>query len=115
MPANPESVPARSARRAAVFQQGMLAGHLEELPGGQWRFHYAPGYAGLPVSLGLTLRGEAYVFAGFPPFLDGVLPEGMQLEALLQRLKIDRGDCYGQLLAVGSDLVGSLTVEEAPA
>jgi serine/threonine-protein kinase HipA len=44
--------------------------------------------------------------------LEGLLPEGPQLEAILRRHKIDRGDCFGQLMAVGKDVVGSLTVEE---
>ena len=33
-----------------------------------------------------------------------------QLEALLRKHKIDRNDAFGQLVIVGSDLVGSLTV-----
>ena len=47
-----------------------------------------------------------YDFAGFPPFFDGVLPEGPQLEALLRHGKLDRDDLLGQLLYVGGDLVG---------
>jgi serine/threonine-protein kinase HipA len=37
------------------------------------------------------------------------------LEAILRKHKIDRGDCFGQLMVVGQDVVGSLTVEEWPA
>jgi serine/threonine-protein kinase HipA len=30
----------------------------------------------------------------FPPFLEGLLPEGYNLEALLRALKIDRNDHF---------------------
>lgn len=99
-------------RRASVYQRNALAGHVGELQGGEWSFVYEPGYKGPPVSLSLPIRAEAYIFPDFPPFLDGLLPEGAQLEALLRQLKIDRRDCYRQLLAVGQDVVGSLKVIE---
>jgi serine/threonine-protein kinase HipA len=85
---------------------------LAEADGGGWLFGYFPDYAGPPVSLALPVREEPYRFSGFPPFLEGLLPEGPQLETILRRHKIDRGDCFGQLMAVGNDVVGSLTVEE---
>jgi serine/threonine-protein kinase HipA len=50
-------------------------------------------------------------WAGFPPFFDGLLPEGSQLDALLKIKKIDRTDYFGQLMAVGADLVGDVIVE----
>jgi serine/threonine-protein kinase HipA len=39
-----------------------------------------------------------------------LLPEGEQLQALLKKQKIDRNDCFTQLVTVGQDLVGSLSV-----
>lgn len=110
MSAPPETATPR--QRARILQRGILAGHLESLEGGAWHFVYEPGYAGPPVSLGLPVRAEPYVFPAFPPFLDGLLPEGAQLEALLRQRKIDRRDGYRQLIAVGRDLVGSLQVIE---
>jgi serine/threonine-protein kinase HipA len=44
-----------------------------------------------------------------------LLPEGPQLEAILRLHKIDRSDCFRQLITVGQDLVGSLTIEQDPA
>jgi len=99
-------------QRAKVFQRDILAGRVAQLEGGQWSFAYESGYTGQPVSLSLPVRLEPYLFADFPPFLDGLLPEGAQLEALLKQLKIDRRDCYRQLIAVGQDVVGSLKVIE---
>ena len=69
---------------------------------------------GPPVSLTLPVREEPWVFADFPAFLEGLLPEGPQLESILRKHKIDRGDWFRQLMVVGQDVVGSLTVEEWP-
>ena len=51
-------------------------------------------------------------FDTFPPFFDGVLPEGVMLDGLLRIAKIDRDDFFTQLITVGRDLVGAVTVEE---
>ncbi len=98
-------------RRSAVLQQGTLAGHLEEIGEGAWSFTYCPDYAGTAVSLTMPLRREPYTFDSFPSVFEGLLPEGVQLEAVLRKHKIDRHDPYGQLIVVGADLVGSLTIE----
>jgi serine/threonine-protein kinase HipA len=55
-----------------------------------------------------------YLFDRFPPFFEGLLPEGMMLESLLKICKIDRKDLMFQLIQVGKDLVGNVTVEESP-
>lgn len=100
-------------RRAEVYQQGQLAGYLEEGAGGCWHFSYRPEYAGLAVSLTMPKRTEPYRFKTFPPLFEGLLPEGLQLEALLRQHKIDRNDFFGQLMLVGEDMVGSLTARPA--
>jgi serine/threonine-protein kinase HipA len=98
-------------RRADVYQQGKLSGALEELIGGHWRFTYCDGYAGEPVSLTMPVSQRVHEFDRFPPAFEGLLPEGMQLEAMLRRCKLDRTDLFGQLIVAGQDLVGSLTVK----
>jgi len=100
-------------RCAAIYQQDRLAGYLKELPGKRWSFDYLHGYNGIPISLILPVRPEPYEFDEFPAVFEGLLPEGMQLEALLRRKKIDRHDLFGQLIAVGEDLVGSVTVKDS--
>jgi serine/threonine-protein kinase HipA len=101
-------------RKAKVFMHGQLAGILVEVePGSNYRFEYQEGYRGEPISLCLPIQQGAYEFDGFPPFFDGLLPEGLLLEALLRRQKIDRSDYFTQLLTVGQDLVGAVTVGEA--
>lgn len=100
-------------RRAEIILHGKPAGILEERSmGNQYAFRYFEEYSGPPVSLTLPLRKEEYGFDAFPPFFDGLLPEGVQLEALLRQSKIDRRDLFSQLVAVGNDLVGATTVRE---
>lgn len=99
-------------KRAEIFQQASPAGILEELDGGRWRFTYAGGYAGEPVSLTMPVAQAVHEFDRFPPAFEGLLPEGIQLEAMLRRYKLDRTDLFGQLIVAGQDLVGSLSVKE---
>jgi serine/threonine-protein kinase HipA len=55
---------------------------------------------------------KEFEFDRFPPFFDGLLPEGSLLEGLLRLRKIDKFDYLSQLIAVGNDLVGAVTVQE---
>jgi serine/threonine-protein kinase HipA len=88
---------------------GVPAGRLSESEAG-YAFAYDRSYSGPPVSLTLPVRTEPYRFDRFPPVFDGLLPEGWQLEALLRQAKLDRSDLFGQLLAVGEDPVGAVSV-----
>lgn len=101
-------------RKAAVYVNGNLAGELEEIERGkEYKFSYLPTYQGFPVSLTMPLTHMSYTYDRFPPFFEGVLPEGVMLEGLLRYAKIDRGDLLSQLITVGQDLVGNVTVKAA--
>ncbi len=100
-------------RKADIAMQGVPAGILEEMePGRAYRFSYHARYNGPPISLTLPVKQKVFEFDRFPPFFDGLLPEGMMLEGLLKKRKLDRHDGFGQLLAVGGDLVGAITATE---
>ena len=100
-------------RTATVFVHGHLAGHLDELePGRKYRFIYRSGYDGPAVSLTMPTSASEYMSDRFPPFFEGLLPEGVMLEGLLKQNKIDRLDYFSQLVTVGGDLVGAVTVQE---
>ena len=102
-------------RKAKVSMHDVPAGLLEELEGGKtYRFSYFPEYNGPPVSLTMPVEEDRFFFNGFPPFFEGLLPEGVMLEGLLRRLKIDRQDYFSQLIATGQDLVGAVTCEILP-
>lgn len=103
----------RVLRSAEVFQSGVLAGYLQQGWSGLWVFEYVDDYEGTPISLTLPVRKEPYTFKAFPAVFDGLLPEGAQLEALLKTRKIDRNDYFKQLVTVGGDLVGSLSLRLA--
>lgn len=99
-------------RKARVRVNGAEAGILEELEKEKYKFTYNSDYQGAPVSLTMPATKQVYEFDKFPPFFDGLLPEGMMLEALLRRYKLDKRDYFGQLLKVGEDVVGAVTIEE---
>jgi serine/threonine-protein kinase HipA len=99
-------------RKARVLVNGIVAGILEQLKEGKYQFTYQTEYQGAPVSLTMPLTNTMYQFEKFPPFFEGLLPEGILLEALLRKYKIDRNDLFGQLIKVGQDVVGAVTIEE---
>lgn len=99
-------------KRAKVFVNGILAGEIQEIERGKkYRFIYLENYKGPSVSLEMPLTQLTYEYDRFPPFFEGLLPEGMMLDGLLRQTKLDRNDLLGQLIAVGGDLVGNVTVE----
>ena len=63
-------------RQAQVFKAGVPAGVLQELEDRTFRFEYLPDYQGPPVSLSMPTRHREWRFVRFPPFFDGLLPEG---------------------------------------
>jgi serine/threonine-protein kinase HipA len=98
-------------KSANIFQKNELAGLLEARDDGRYRFTYKVGYRGEPVSLTMPTRQPVWEFPRFPPPFEGLLPEGVQLDGLLRIRKLDKHDLFGQLLAVGHDVVGSLRIE----
>ena len=100
-------------RRAKVFVNGLEAGILMEIhQAKEYVFEYLEGYKGLEVSRTMMPCKRKYTYARFPPFFEGLLPEGIQLEGLLKIKKIDKDDLFSQLMAVGNELVGVITLKE---
>ncbi len=100
-------------RKARISINGQEAGILKELVFSErYVFEYTKRYKGPPVSLTMPLDHGVFEFDTFPSFFDGLLPEGHQLDGLLRYGKIDRNDFFAQLLAVGDDLVGNVSIKE---
>jgi len=99
-------------KKAEISVKNIPAGILEEISIGRYRFTYYKNYSGDPVSFTIPVKYESYEYSEFPPFFDGLLPEGVMLEALLRQLKIDRKDSFAQLCAVGGDMIGAVTASE---
>ena len=97
--------------KARVLVSGIEAGMLEKLTDNSYKFTYNANYAGAPVSLTMPLNKSVYEFNKFPPFFEGLLPEGNMLEGLLRKCKLDKEDYLGQLIKVGHDVVGAVTIE----
>lgn len=96
-------------RKARVLIENKEAGFLMQAEKG-YCFQYVQDYSGKAISMTIPVRPEPYYFDRFPAFFDGLLPEGPQLEGLLKSRKIDATDYFSQLLAVGNDMVGAVTV-----
>lgn len=99
-------------RKVEVYVNDQLAAYLSETTDKKYLFEYFNDYSGHPVSLTLPVTKRSYQFDFFPAFFDGLLPEGQQLEGLLRHRKIDSSDHLSQLIAVGNDMVGSVTIKE---
>ncbi len=97
-------------RKARIKIHNVKAGILEENLT-DYIFQYDLGYDGPPISLTMPVREDAYEFESCPPFFEGLLPEGIQLEGLLKKYKIDQKDYFSQLIVTGQDLVGAVTIE----
>ena len=100
-------------RKAKVYVKGREAGTLAEVvQGKEYIFEYLDNYDGPEISRTMPASEKVYKFSNFPPFFDGLLPEGIQLEGLLKLKKIDKNDYFSQLIAVGNDMIGVVTVKE---
>lgn len=101
-------------RKAKVYVKGIESGTLTELVmGREYLFEYLEDYDGPVVSITMPIKEKVFKFSEFPPFFEGLLPEGNQLEGLLKLKKIDKNDYFSQLMAVGSDMIGVVTVKES--
>lgn len=98
-------------RQAIILAHGKRAGILTEIAPDDYNFEYDENYEGEAVSLTMPTKHKKYSFKSFPPFFEGLLPEGVMLEGLLRNAKIDKKDYFSQLIATGNDLVGSVTVQ----
>ncbi len=92
---------------------GLKAGILIEIEKSrEYQFEYSDSYSGPPISVTMSSEQKEYRYGQFPPFFEGLLPEGANLDLLLRTKKIDRNDLFGILLAVGNDTVGAVTVKK---
>lgn len=98
-------------RKAIVYVHNNRAGVLTEISSTEFYFEYDDNYKGDSVSLTMPISQKKYSYNSFPPFFDGLLPEGFMLEGLLKNTSIDPNDYFSQLLLVGGNLVGTVTVE----
>jgi serine/threonine-protein kinase HipA len=101
-------------RKAVVFFSDKKAGVLEENSYG-YRFVYDDEYIKENPSISLSLPKQKKVHQSRPlfPFFLGLLPEGWYLDLVSKKLKIDKEDKFGLLLATCKDTVGAVSIRQA--
>lgn len=105
----------KQVARADVYQDQILAGHLERRADGNVQFAYTPdflnsGRPGIAVSLPASPAPRVGVSGGLPAFFSGLLPEGHRLTVLKNATKTSLSDEMTLLLAVGSDTPGNVRI-----
>jgi serine/threonine-protein kinase HipA len=103
----------RQPRRGTVSMNGQLVGTIEQSPRG-FAFTYDPGYLksprAVPLSPTLPLDTASYETPGLHPFFSNLLPEGSRLDQVARSRKLDKGDRFGILLALGDETIGAVEV-----
>ncbi len=101
-------------RRGKVYNRQRLAGVIEELDDGRYRFTYDPEYLAdestEPISLTMPKRRQSYVSDHLFSFFYGLLSEGANRRLQCRLLGIDEDDAFGLLLATAGDTIGSVSV-----
>ncbi len=101
-------------RSAEVYFRDRLAGRLDELDGGGYRFGYDQEYLsdGQAISLTLPLQEAPLESPELFSFFAGLVPEGWYLQIVSRTLKIDPSDTFGLLLNTCGDCIGAVSVRE---
>lgn len=98
-------------RKASIHLHGLPAGILtEERPGGPCGLAYLDGYEGPPLSVTMPPGSGPWSWDAFPPFFEGLLPEGVNRESALRDHSLEKGDLFGLLIATGEDTAGAIRV-----
>ncbi|MFH1868476.1 MAG: HipA N-terminal domain-containing protein [Candidatus Omnitrophota bacterium] len=100
-------------RRAHVMHHGKKAGIIEEIGNG-YRFTYDSDFMKehKPISVSLPTTKQTYESSSLFVFFLGLLPEGWYLDVVTKKLKIDKNDTFGLLLATCKETIGAVTIEE---
>ena len=102
-------------RSAEIYYCDRLAGRLDELDGGGYRFVYDQAYLpdGEAISLNLPLQDAPLESPELFSFFAGLVPEGWYLRIVSRKLKVDPTDTFGLLLKTCGDCIGAVSVREA--
>ena len=101
-------------RALTVWWEGAVVGSLALDADGQMRFTYAEewlaGEHSPALSCSLPKRREPFHRRRCRPFFEGLLPEGIQREAVAAVLGVSPDDEFGLLERLGGDVAGALTL-----
>ncbi len=104
--------------KGAVYNNGVLAGHIEKDNMGKYIFTYDDLYLAdkenPSVSLTLPRTQKEYRSDKLFSFFFGLLSEGVNKDIQCRLLKIDETDDFTRLLkTAGEDTIGAITVKQA--
>ena len=103
--------------KAAVYNNGVLAGFLEKKNSSEYTFTYNNDYlqnANMPaISLSFPKREKPFESKELFAFFYGMLAEGINKDIQCRLLKIDEEDDFTRLIkTAGEDTIGAITVKE---
>lgn len=100
-------------RKALVYYQDHLAGHLIETDEG-YSFTYDNLYLqsqdAMPISFTLPLQNQSFESKILFPFFDGLIPEGWLLDVGQNYWKLKGNDRFELLLNLCRDTIGAVIV-----
>ena len=104
------------SRKAAVYNNAVLAGYLEKTHTGTYIFSYHPEYfantEAPAISLSFPKNQMEFESQTLFPFFFGLLSEGVNKQTQCRLLKIDENDHFNLLLrTAGADTIGAITVK----
>lgn len=99
---------------ADVYKKGVFAGVLSRTARG-CKFEYDKDFLAQNtegISYQMPIAQESYVISGvnLPPFFAGLLPEGLRLTTLIEKIKTSTDDLMSLLLVTGADCIGDVSV-----
>lgn len=99
-------------RKAIVMYKDEQAGILEENEKG-YKFEYNNEFLkkNIPISMSLPTTKKAYESSELFPFFYGLLPEGWYLDIVTKKIKLDKNDPFGILIATSSETIGAVWIK----
>jgi len=102
------------SRSLTVWWGGTVVGRLALDRHGAMRFTYDSGWiadgSAPPVSFSLPKRPESFSTRLCLPFFEGLLPEGVQRDAVAAALGVSASNTFRILAGLGAELAGALTL-----
>jgi serine/threonine-protein kinase HipA len=96
-----------------VYFHSDLVGRLERLEQARLEFAYKPSWVkqgGVPLSLSLPLRSEAFDDAECRPFFAGLLPEGEFLKSIARAFQVSADNPFSVLTEIGGECAGAVSL-----
>ena len=94
-----------------VYMEGTvnIIGKLSRADNGSLSFAYEEGYTGMPLSVRLPIGGQ-FGDAEARSFFANLLQEGVQLDHIADKYRIERSDIAGLLAHLGKECPGALSI-----